>query len=187
MTRIVIHLWTDITDDDSRTALARIQEAVSDTGYECALEHHAFPIRHSTAHEFIYVAKGTGATLEDAAQAGMTALERLGRAHDAGQNIDDPDTLARLCPDLDIDPEQMRDKLAAHDYQHIVDTDRADADRMRAEAPPLVIMGGIVASQGVRTAVEYRSMLDQVAETLQATETAAAQEAEEIRRAGRAE
>lgn len=140
------------------TAMAEVEGIVFDFGR----------LRHANtrrAHRVLHLAKEQGLQAE--------LMERLFRAYFAeGEDVADPETLARLGEEIGLDPDEVRDAIDDEQYEEAVDRDITRARMLGANGVPYFLFEQQYAVSGAQPAATFADVLDRVLELQRGGEAA---------------
>lgn len=125
-------------------------------------------LRHANtrrAHRVLHLAKGRGLQAE--------LMERLFRAYFAeGEEVADPDALARLGEEVGLDPDEVRDAIDDDEYEAAVDRDITRARMLGANGVPFFLFEQQYAVSGAQPAETFADLLGRVLELQRAGDAA---------------
>ena len=137
---------------------ARVSEAARAEGIEIDWEN-AIAVNTLPAHRLLWLAgRESGAAVQRA------LAERLFAAHfTRGEDVGDPETLARLAGEAGLDPSRAAALLAGDEGEREVREAIAHAQRLGVRAVPTFVFDGEYGVQGAQPPELFREVFDELA------------------------
>jgi predicted DsbA family dithiol-disulfide isomerase len=156
MARLEVDVWSDVTCPWCATGKRNLEEAIAAfaRGDEVEVTWHAFELDPAGRATF-----DAHRLLKHAAVHGRQAemLERMLRGHEAGEPVDDPETLTRMAIDAALQAGPVRVTLASGRYAAEGRADARTAERLGITGVPYFVLArrfGVAGAQSADALLE---------------------------------